>query len=115
MLPFTRNPRPPNIFFSSTVASPARSSRICCAIASSYATSVPGDGVGDVWLFEARDLVGLERELLGGDGVFEVLDLRRADDGRRDAGLVQQPRERYPSRRHVAHPRDLSRAVDDGE
>ena len=48
------------------------------------------DRVRNVRFLEPRDLGRVERELLGGDGVVEVLELRRADDRRGHAGLVQE-------------------------
>ena len=61
-----------------------------------------GDGVGDVGLLELGDLVLAQRQLLGGERIFEVLDLRGTDDRRRHAGLVQQPRERDLCARNAA-------------
>ena len=69
----------------------------------------------DVRLLEPRDLLVAERELLGGERVLEVLGLRRADDRRGDAGLVQQPGERDLRGRDAASRGDLADAVDDGE
>ena len=69
----------------------------------------------DVRLLEPRDLVVAQRELLGRERVLEVLELRRADDRRGDAGLVEQPGERDLRRRDAALRRDLGDPVDDGE
>src|SRR5262249_10023541 len=73
------------------------------------------DRVRDVGLLEPRDLVLAQRKLLRRQGVFEVLGLCGADDRRRDARLVQQPRERDLRGRNAAHGGDLGDAVDDGE
>src|SRR3954453_18660286 len=74
-----------------------------------------GDRVRNVGLLEPGDLGGVERELLGCDGVVEVLELGRADDRRRHAGLVQEPGEADPRRGYAACRGDLGGAVDDGE
>src|SRR5205809_2012042 len=68
-----------------------------------------------VRLLEARDLVARQGQLLRGDRVVEVLELRRADDRRRHAGLVEQPRERNLSRRDAARRRNVLCALDDRE
>ena len=47
--------------------------------------------------------------------VLDVLRLRRADDRRRHARLVQQPRERDLRRRNAARARHLDHAIDDVE
>src|SRR4051795_7922975 len=74
-----------------------------------------GYRVRSVRLLEPGALGGVERELLGGDGVVEVLELGGADDRRRHAGLVQEPGEGHLRCRHAACGGDLGNAVDDGE
>src|SRR5207302_10000982 len=76
---------------------------------------VPEHRVGPVRLLEPRDLVAGERELRGGECVLEMLGLRRTDDRRGDARLVQQPRERDLRGRDAALARDLDRTLDDVE
>ena len=69
----------------------------------------------NIRLLEPRDLVGAECELLGGEGVVEVLELRRADDRRGHAGLVQEPGEGDLGCRYAARGGDLGSTIDDGE
>ena len=71
------------------------------------------NGARHVRLLEPRDLVLAERQLLGGERVLEMRELRRADDRRRDARLVQQPRERDLRRREAACCSNFSEPVDD--
>ena len=77
--------------------------------------AVARDRVGHVGLLEAGDLLVGQRELLGCDRVFEVLDLRRPDYRSGEAGLVQQPRERDTGRRLALLTRDLFESLDDVE
>src|SRR3954447_5843313 len=74
-----------------------------------------GYRVRSVRLLEPGDLGGVKRELLGGDGVVEVLELGGADDRRRHPGLVQEPGEGHLRCRHAACGGDFGNAVDDGE
>src|SRR5258706_15590057 len=64
------------------------------ALAGASRLEVPQYGVGDVWLFEAFDLVVGQIELLGGDGIGEMAELGSPDDRRRHALLLQEPRQR---------------------
>ncbi len=50
-----------------------------------------GHGVRLVALLQPLDLLGAERQLLGGRRVLEVLELGDADDRSGHARLVQQP------------------------
>ena len=73
------------------------------------------DRVRNVRLLEPVDLVRAQRQLLGGERVLQVRDLRRPGDRRRHARLVPEPRERDLRRRHAARRSDLGGPVDDGE
>src|SRR4249919_1644893 len=76
---------------------------------------VPGDGVRNVRLLESGDLVLTERKLFRCKRVLEVLHLRRADDGRGDARLVQEPREGDLRGGDAARGGHLGRPLDDRE
>jgi hypothetical protein len=52
---------------------------------------VSDDGVGHVRCLQSRDFGRFELEGQGGDGIIEVLRLRRADDGCRDERLLRNP------------------------
>src|SRR5512132_4450871 len=78
-------------------------------------TAVPEDTVGTVRLLEPRDLVRRQLELCRGQRILEVADLRRADDRRRHAWLVQKPRQRDLSGRGATLPRHLVEPIDDVE
>ena len=69
----------------------------------------------DVRLLEPRDLVVAQRELARRRARPRCAGLRRADDRRGDARLVQQPGQRDLRRRNAALRGDLRGAVDDGE
>src|SRR5439155_17414582 len=64
---------------------------------------------------EAAALVVAEREFEGRYRIVELLELRRADDRRRDAGLAQQPCERDLRRLDAFLAGDCDDGVRDGE
>jgi len=72
---------------------------------------VAGHRVRLVRLLEPVDLLGAERQLLGGEGILQVMELGGPDDRRRHRRPVQQPRQRHlrgwhaALRRHLIGPR----------
>ena len=65
--------------------------------------------------FQGLDLSVVELHLQRRDGFFEMLHLASADNGRRNAGLLQNPRERDLRVGQTPLPRDLSEALDHRE
>src|SRR5438552_9170462 len=68
-----------------------------------------------VTLLEKPHLLLVEADAERANRFLEMVGLGRADDRRRDARLGQQPRERDLGRLHAAAPRNLRRAIGDGE
>jgi hypothetical protein len=66
-------------------------------------------------LLESLDLLVGQGQLLGRDRGVEVIKLRRADDRRSDAGLVEEPGERDLRGRNTARLRHLGSPLDDIE
>src|SRR5258708_14591158 len=63
---------------------------------------VPDDGVRQVGCLQSRDFGRFELEGQRGEGIAEMLRLRRADDGCRDVRLLRNPRQRGLCRRNAA-------------
>src|SRR4026208_1991845 len=80
----------------------------------SLLTAVPEDTVGTVLLLEPRDLGRRQLELGRSQRILEVPGLRRADDRRGHARLVQEPRQGDLSGRGATLPRHPVEPIDDG-
>src|SRR5206468_5577610 len=77
--------------------------------------AVSRDSVGHVSLLEPGDFVTAQLQLFGCNRIGDVQVLRRADDRRGDARLVQQPRECDLCGRDVASTGRVDDTVDHSE
>src|SRR5262245_34707387 len=89
--------------------------RMCRMVNTPRASVVAENRVGLVRFFERLDLRGVEFEIERGEGVVEVVRLRRADDRGGHAGFVQEPCQCHLGVRNAAFFRDLADAVHDRE
>ena len=71
------------------------------------------DRVRHIRLLKRHDLFRRERKSKGGHGIFQMVRLRRADDGGGDAGRLQQPGQGNLCARDSAHCGDLAHPVYD--
>src|SRR5436309_2713107 len=79
-----------------TGAAPAPRCSACACCREPWVRLLVADySVGHVRLLQTRDLVLAERKLLSSQRILKVFELGRTHDGSGDAGLVQQPRQRY--------------------